>query len=139
MTIGKRGFEAHESVSWEPPTEESRWLGCMVGGAVGDALGAPIEFSTLDEIRAAHGPQGVTGFVAGGMVPGTFTDDTQMTLFTAEGLIRADNRMRERGICDVPRVIWRAYQRWLNTQGELVPWDHGLPAGPSGWLTVVPS
>lgn len=105
---------------------------CLLGGAVGDALGAEVEFLSLGEIRAEYGPGGVTDLPAGG---GMITDDTQMTLFTAEGLIRAHNRQRERGIVDPPTMIGDAYLRWLATQrarSDDVPWRH--PGEPSGWL-----
>ena len=36
-----------------------RVRGSLLGGAVGDALGAPVEFSSLAEIRRAHGPDGL--------------------------------------------------------------------------------
>ena len=68
-----------------PPIAADRILGCLLGGAVGDALGAPVEFTSLRNIRAEHGDLGVRDFVAGAWPAGTFTDDTQMTLFTAEG------------------------------------------------------
>jgi ADP-ribosylglycohydrolase len=71
------------------PTLRSRFRGCLLGGAVGDALGAGIEFLSLDEIRDEFGPAGVTGYVPAYGRRGALTDDTQMTLFTAEGLIRA--------------------------------------------------
>jgi ADP-ribosylglycohydrolase len=67
------------------PSTAGRIRGCLLGGAVGDALGAPIEFASWREIRSRHGDRGVTGVLA----PGHFTDDTQMTLFTCEGLIAA--------------------------------------------------
>ncbi len=89
----------------------------LLGGAVGDALGAGIEFSSLDVIRADHGPTGVTGYVSAYGRVGAITDDTQMTLFTAEGLIRAYQRFGEKGIVHPPSVIHRAYLRWLDTQG----------------------
>jgi ADP-ribosylglycohydrolase len=38
----------------------SRVRGCLLGGAVGDALGAPVEFLSLGEIRERYGPDGVT-------------------------------------------------------------------------------
>ncbi|MDA8333304.1 MAG: ADP-ribosylglycohydrolase family protein [Candidatus Dormibacteraeota bacterium] len=104
------------TTSSRSPDRVSRILGYLLGGAIGDALGAPIEFSNLRDIRKAHGPAGVTGYVPGHWGPGAFTDDTQMTLFTAEGLIRADNRRRESGLQDVPLVLWGAYRRWLETQ-----------------------
>ncbi|MGV9922846.1 ADP-ribosylglycohydrolase family protein [Nocardia rhamnosiphila] len=67
-----------------------RIRGTLVGGAVGDALGRPIEFLSLDNIRARYGPDGVTGFLPGPdqESPQAITDDTQMTLYTAEGLLR---------------------------------------------------
>jgi ADP-ribosylglycohydrolase len=116
-----------------------RIRGCLLGGAAGDALGAPVEFMTGADIAARFGPDGVTALPEG---PGRITDDTQMTLFTAEGLIRAHNRLADRGTCDVPAVVLRAYQRWLFTQEggrrAAVPWDPEFPAGPSGWLVEQP-
>ncbi len=75
---------------------QSRFRGCLLGGAVGDALGAPIEFiRSNDEIRLSYGPDGVTGCEEGPYGIGAVTDDTQMTLFTAEGLIRSAVRGRD--------------------------------------------
>jgi ADP-ribosylglycohydrolase len=107
--------------------------GCLLGGALGDALGAGIEFLTFEEIRARFGPAGVTGLTGGYGVLGPITDDTQMTLFTAEGLIRASVRGRSRGICHPPTVLWQAYQRWLVTQRASQP-----PPEVSGWLAAQP-
>jgi ADP-ribosylglycohydrolase len=58
-------------------------LGCRLGGAAGDALGAPVEFMTRSEILTHFGPDGITAFapVYGGV--GRITDDTRMTMFTA--------------------------------------------------------
>ena len=44
--------------------------GCLLGGAIGDALGAPIEFLSLAEIRRRFGVAGVTDLVAGDGPPG---------------------------------------------------------------------
>ena len=63
-----------------------------------------------------------------------FTDDTQMTLFTAEGLIRANARLADRGICNVPWIVHRAYCRWLVTQGGPDLGDPDLGPANSGWL-----
>ncbi len=60
--------------------------GCLLGGAVGDALGAPVEFLSLREIRGRFGPEGVREFAEAFGRRGAVTDDTQMTLFTAEGV-----------------------------------------------------
>jgi ADP-ribosylglycohydrolase len=62
--------------------------GCLLAGAVGDALGAPVEFDTLDAIRRTHGPAGLVDLVPSAYGrAGLVTDDTQMTLFTAEALL----------------------------------------------------
>src|SRR5215472_8202011 len=90
--------------------------GCMLAGAVGDALGGPVEFMSWAEIRRRFGPAGVTAPLS----PARFTDDTQMTLFTVEGLIRGRVRDRSKGICHPPDVVRHAYLRWLHTQG--IPW-----------------
>ena len=48
---------------------------------------------------------------------GGITDDTQMKLFTAEGLIRAVVRGLARGICAPEGVVHHAPLRWHRTQG----------------------
>jgi ADP-ribosylglycohydrolase len=111
-----------------PPTEPSttrpgelarlrrRARGCLLGGALGDALGAAVEFLTLASIRSTYGPRGIEKLETAYGRVGAVTDDTQMTLFTAEGLIRASVRGRSRGICHPPAVVHHAYRRWLHTQ-----------------------
>ena len=91
---------------------------------MGDALGAPIEFASLREIRARFGAGGLQEF-APGFGPsgpsgelGAITDDTQMTLFTAEGLILAARDPALAGRSGMVRSVHRAYLRWLRTQGE---------------------
>lgn len=91
--------------------------GMLLGGAVGDALGAPVEFLPWSEIRDTYGPAGITEFVDGVAPAGSITDDTQMTLFVFEGLIRAQLRWLDRGLCHPPSVIRNALLRWGATQG----------------------
>ena len=64
------------------------YRGCLLGGAVGDALGAPVEFMSRAQIVRAFGPHGIEDYAPAFGKLGTITDDTQMTLFTAEGLMR---------------------------------------------------
>ena len=52
-------------------------------------MGAPVEFHSARDIRKRYGPAGIRDFDVAYEIPGAVTDDTQMTLFTAEGLIRA--------------------------------------------------
>ncbi len=97
-------------------TFRDRVLGSILGGAVGDALGGPVEFLPIEEIRQRFGPQGTVGFEWAYGGRGKITDDTQLTLFTIEGLIHARH-----GEADPVTVLQHAYQRWLHTQG--IPWE----------------
>ena len=90
------------------------FAGCLLGGAVGDALGAPLEFMSLSEIRRRYGGRGITGYEHAYGRKGAVTDDTQMTLFTAEGLLEAHLAQRE---SDIIPSVHAAYLRWLQTQG----------------------
>jgi ADP-ribosyl-[dinitrogen reductase] hydrolase len=90
-----------------------RWLGCLIGGAVGDALGAPVEFDSLASIRAQAGADRLMTWPSGA---GAVTDDTQMTLFTLEGLIRASVVARSGQPAEPVPALYRAYLRWLATQ-----------------------
>lgn len=95
----------------------SYYTGCLLGGAVGDALGAPIEFMDIQSIRSEFGERGVTDYVEFADHEGEFTDDTQMTLFTAEGILRARHRAMIKGIGGaLISVTHRSYLRWLHTQ-----------------------
>ena len=112
------------------PARRRRWRGCMVGGGVGDALGAPVEFKSLDEMRAELGPGGVHGYLPAFGRYGAITDDTQMAMFTAEGLLRAYACSAVTGTVDVPSVVGHAYLRWLHTQRE----SAAIAPALDGWL-----
>jgi ADP-ribosyl-[dinitrogen reductase] hydrolase len=103
-----------------PRRSRAHYRGCLLGGAVGDALGAPVEFMSLDEIRRRLGVAGVTTYAPAYGRVGAITDDTQMTLFSAEALIRGHNRWLDRGLASLVRAGRRAYRRWLHTQGSPV-------------------
>jgi ADP-ribosylglycohydrolase len=106
---------------------------CLLGGAIGDALGAPVEFLRIDQIRERYGFSGIVDYDVAYGRRGAITDDTQMTLFTAEGLLRADVRWRQKGICHQAGVIHHAYIRWLHTQGERSQSQFSLDEM-DGWL-----
>lgn len=91
--------------------------GCLLGGAVGDALGGPVEFLRYKDIINKYGQEGIQNLVCSASGKAEITDDTQMTLFTAEGILRSETRGNEKGICHPPSVVYFAYERWLNTQG----------------------
>ena len=111
-----------------------RVLGCFLGGAVGDALGADIEFLSTGEIRARFGASGVTGYAGG---TGSITDDTQMSLFTAEGFLDAGADLRSGYLVLLAPHLHAAYRRWLLTQvrGGPVPPPVEQPSLASGALT----
>jgi ADP-ribosylglycohydrolase/protein-tyrosine phosphatase len=66
----------------------ARRLACLLGGAVGDGFGYVIEFDSLANIQKSHGLAGLREpyFHQGELI---VSDDTQMSLFTLEGLTRA--------------------------------------------------
>src|SRR3990172_1501269 len=113
-----------------------RIRGALLGGAVGDALGAPVEFLTLDEIRIRFGPEGARGLAPAYGRAAAITDDTQMTLFTAEGLVLAARAGALERSGELARIVHRAYLRWLRTQGETSA--HATFEGAQeGWLLDV--
>lgn len=70
-------------------TLEERALGAFLGFAVGDALGATVEFMTRREIEAKYGVH--RKMVGGGwlhLAPGQVTDDTEMALALGRSLVR---------------------------------------------------
>jgi ADP-ribosyl-[dinitrogen reductase] hydrolase len=110
-------------LNFEPMSDRrsrDNFAGCLLGGAIGDALGGPVEFMSLKSIREQFGERGVNNFEYEYGRRGAITDDTQMTLFTAEGLLRAYCRAVDRGFGPLfPEMTHMAYLRWLDTQGEL--------------------
>jgi ADP-ribosylglycohydrolase len=98
---------------------ESKYVGCLLGGAVGDALGAVTEFMTLAQIQAGFGNTGIHDYHEFETHCGRITDDTQMTLFTAEAMLRAWHRHQERGIGPVfTERCYRSYLLWHRTQTD---------------------
>jgi ADP-ribosylglycohydrolase/5'(3')-deoxyribonucleotidase len=96
-----------------------QYINCLLGGATGDALGAPIEFMSINEIRKRYGYDGIRDYVEYPDHIGEFTDDTQMTLFTAEGLMRAYEHQIHHGVTELPSVVYHSYRNWLITQTDV--------------------
>lgn len=100
-------------------TLQDRIRGSLMGGAIGDALGYPVEFLyTIGMIQKKYGERGITRLdttyrLKEGVQTGkaVVSDDTQMTLFTANGILNAEKQGIEMkdGIC-------RAYIEWFLTQ-----------------------
>ena len=95
-------------------TLQDRIRGSLIGGAIGDALGYPVEFiCSFKGIQRDYGERGITRLDANSKQAGkaVISDDTQMTLFTANGLLNA-KRLGQPGIVG----ITHAYVEWYLTQ-----------------------
>lgn len=99
-----------------------KYVGCLLGGALGDALGYPVEFMGKTKIMEEYGERGVRNLeLAGKYKKALISDDTQMTLFTADGLIWSHLSYRERGKGSYEGSgIIQSYYRWYYTQTGLI-------------------
>jgi ADP-ribosylglycohydrolase len=117
------------------PSPASRIHGCLLGGALGDSLGYAIEFDSITAIRGRFGAAGLQGFAA--LDGGThFSDDTQMTLYTVDGLVEALEWANSGVGADANACLWLAYLRWLDTQG--VPAPEQAPRPQPRWIDEQP-
>lgn len=106
-----------------------RAMGCMLGGAAGDALGAPVEFLSRAEIEKRYGKDGILNYKLT-LGKARITDDTQLSMFTAAGLLKAIARMGADGFGNDEKncvsflqsykyFVRVAYFDWLITQDEI--------------------
>jgi len=101
-----------------------RYRGSLLGGAVGDALGYAIEFLGEEGIHRRYGDSGIIQYeLHDGLA--LVSDDTQMTLFTAEGLLLTATHSAD---CEplpdcsfYTASIRRSYQDWYQTQTRRYP------------------
>lgn len=88
----------------------NKFRGCLIGGAIGDALGYQIEFKKNIKNRE------VTKYLND---KGIISDDTQMTLFTANGLLWRETRLAMKGVAPkLEDAVYYAYLDWLETQDK---------------------
>ena len=97
---------------------QNKIRGSITGGAIGDALGYPIEFVySFNDICARYGKEGITEFdmsypwLESEEKKALFSDDTQMTLYTVEGLLEA-----ERNGKPIAPTVCNAYLAWYAHQ-----------------------
>ncbi len=111
-----------------------RIRGCLVGGAAGDALGYPVEFLSDKGIRKTYGEQGIRSYVREretGLA--VVSDDTQMTMYTATGILYGELRGWTRGIYGKTYdYVYVNYMDWLHTQNPQkkepgVSWIREIP------------
>lgn len=114
--IGVRGLP--------PEVFVDRIAGCLVGGVIGNALG---KLTRRLSAEAASERLKVMRFAEG--QARKVTSDAVFMLATAEGLLRADSRQKDRGICSVYEVVLYNYRRLLAQQGYSIE-----TFGETGWL-----
>lgn len=95
-------------------------VGCLLGGALGDALGYPVEFEKVSQMSQDHDFDKIVDKLI-------VSDDTQMTLFTANALL-LDGNLRIN--------TWNCYQDWLETQFKQGKSE--LSHRPISWLMEYP-
>lgn len=102
-----------------------KFRGCLLAGAAGDALGFEVEFLSEEAIFERFGEAGITEYYLHRGVA-EISDDTQMTLFTATGLLLGTTRGMNRGIMgSYESYIHLCYKDWLRTQTDMFPLPNG--------------
>lgn len=122
-----------EATVWgraEQQDYRSRVRGALLGAALGDALGAPLAGLDEEGLRTAHGPEGTADLLPAHGRRGAVTSVTQLALFSADGLIRAQVR-RDTGAWHPPTDLHAAYRRWAATQRD---WGPDERRAEDGWL-----
>ena len=96
---------------------KSFFRGCLLGGAIGDALFYPIRSMTAEEIASITGEGPLADLICHGAVDRALvSDDTQLMAFTADGIIWADKRAHEKGVYAYIPSVFYGYQKWFYTQ-----------------------
>ncbi|MDJ0316346.1 ADP-ribosylglycohydrolase family protein [Arthrobacter antibioticus] len=115
-----------------PPTDfATRVQGTLMGGALGDAFGYLVEFDSLAEIAAKYGPALLVD-LSQARSAAHFSDDTQMTLYTLDGLLDVLEWANQGVGADINACQWLAYLRWLKTQ-DIATAEHA-PAQSPRWI-----
>ena len=95
---------------------QSAYRGCLLGLAVGDAMGYTVDAKSWDEIREDYGPNGLLGY---DLVNGyaEVTSYTQLAAFTANGLLLGLTRGQLQGkMAPFVRYIGLSHREWAASQ-----------------------
>lgn len=135
----KKQYDAVENKKAQQKKYLDKIKGSLIGGAAGDALGYPVEFMDYHQIIETYGDDGITGYKLHDGVA-QISDDTQMTLFTANAILVAETRGRMRGIGGNPvSYAPQCYLDWLRTQTERYSTDSSeINECRISWLLDVP-
>ncbi len=118
--------------------KRDKFRGCLIGGAVGDALGYAVEFCSEREIFAKYGGDGISEYELNGG-KAIISDDTQMTMFTATALLDGVTRGSMRGIMSgFEQYIALEYGGWYLTQTERFPVDRKENYAKYSWIMNLP-
>ena len=90
------------------PSLEDRFQGCLLGLAIGDALGYPTEFLTLSQIQERYGPSGIQDLPGN---PALHSDDTQMSISVSLALIKAGHA----SVHKLMEALSKEFLNWLRS------------------------
>jgi ADP-ribosylglycohydrolase len=122
---------APEPTNAPPADFATRVHGTLMGGALGDTFGYLVEFDSLADIAAKYGKAGLVDLSqADG--PVHFSDDTQMTLYSLDGLLEVLEWANDGVGADLNACQWLSYLRWLKTQG--IPASGKAPEPQPRWI-----
>lgn len=125
-------------VSGYPKHTIENYEGCLFGGAVGDAFGAKLERLSLDDIKHKF-RQKVKYLLKDSDGVASVTDDTQMSLFTIDGLLKSHALLKNGQEKAFYQKIYNSYQDWLKTQtSKNIISDRGLLANPELYKKCAP-
>lgn len=90
--------------------------GCLLGLAIGDAMGYPVDTKTWSQIQEEYGPYGLMGYdLRNGYAE--VSSHTQLAAFSCNGLLLGLTRGQLRGIMAPPaRYIALAVREWSRSQ-----------------------
>lgn len=100
--------------------QQNVWLDGIMGVIIGDALGCPVQFMERDELRKRGLVTGMEGHGTYDMPPGTWTDDSSMTL-------AAFDSIRELKMIDLDDIMTR-FVDWYE-DGEYTPFGEAFDIG----------
>ncbi len=133
--ISFTGINAIERVSKTNNRKIENYYGCIIGGAIGDALGSPIEFLNMEQIKRFYGKNGIKNLQNGEYGQAEVSDDTQMLFFTADGLIKSiGEKFKSNEIPDM-NVVYNSYLDWLETQEK----SYVKKKQSKGWISQIPA
>ena len=111
---------------------DQNWRGCLLGLAVGDAMGYAVDRLSWEEISRDYGPDGIRGYdLANGYAD--VSSHTQIAAYTACGLLMGMTRRQRLGrVAPYTRYAELAMREWCQNQHA-----RRLPDRTSCWVSEV--